>query len=111
MFIDPFLQFVNASAILLGVGLLSEPLAFAYAGWLPGAFLVMFYGYLTCYTGKFLARIALSDPRIRTYADIGQMAFGPASASVISVCFSLELFTFWSVLFCSSSRSNSQRHF
>ncbi|CAE6456113.1 unnamed protein product [Rhizoctonia solani] len=40
----------NAIAILLGVGMLSEPLAFAYAGWIGGFVLIAFYGFLTCYT-------------------------------------------------------------
>ncbi|GAB1519448.1 hypothetical protein RhiTH_002514 [Rhizoctonia solani] len=40
----------NAIAILLGVGMLSEPLAFAYAGWVGGFILITFYGFLTCYT-------------------------------------------------------------
>ncbi|CCO26595.1 Imitation switch two complex protein 1 [Rhizoctonia solani AG-1 IB] len=40
----------NAIAILLGVGMLSEPLAFAYAGWVGGFMLITFYGFLTCYT-------------------------------------------------------------
>ena len=40
----------NAIAILLGIGMLSEPLAFAYAGWTGGMLLIIFYGYITCYT-------------------------------------------------------------
>ena len=33
--------------------MLSEPLAFAYAGWIGGMFLMIFYGYITCYTYVF----------------------------------------------------------
>ncbi|ELU41605.1 transmembrane amino acid transporter domain-containing protein [Rhizoctonia solani AG-1 IA] len=62
----------NAIAILLGVGMLSEPLAFAYAGWVGGS-------KVTFSSAKILARIILSDGRLRTYADIGQKAFGPRS--------------------------------
>ncbi|KAJ7085371.1 transmembrane amino acid transporter protein-domain-containing protein [Mycena belliarum] len=82
----------NSIAILLGIGMLSEPLAFAYAGWGMGFVLIIFYGFISCYTAKILAGIILSDPRLRSYADIGRKAFGPRSTLVISVLFILELF-------------------
>ncbi|KAJ7156133.1 transmembrane amino acid transporter protein-domain-containing protein, partial [Mycena filopes] len=82
----------NSIAILLGIGMLSEPLAFAYAGWGTGLVLIIFYGYISCYTAKILAGIILSDPRLRSYADIGRKAFGPRSTLVISILFCLELF-------------------
>lgn len=40
----------NSIAILLGFGLLAEPLAFSYAGWIIGTLLVISYGMVTCYT-------------------------------------------------------------
>jgi hypothetical protein len=40
----------NCIAVLLGIGMLSEPLAFAYAGWLWGTVLIIFFGLITCYT-------------------------------------------------------------
>ncbi|GJE86038.1 amino acid transporter [Phanerochaete sordida] len=83
----------NAIAILLGIGMLSEPLAFAYAGWIGGMFLMVFYGYITCYTAKILAHIILDDAKLRSYADIGRKAFGPRSSPLISALFCLELFT------------------
>lgn len=43
-------QLFNSIAILLGIGMLSEPLAFAHAGWIGGSILILFYGFLTCYT-------------------------------------------------------------
>ncbi|KAG8737451.1 hypothetical protein FRC10_008168 [Ceratobasidium sp. 414] len=88
----------NAIAILLGVGMLSEPLAFAYAGWIGGFALITFYGFLTCYTAKILAKIILGDGRLRTYADIGQKAFGPRSTVFTSALFCLELFSLSVVL-------------
>ncbi|KAJ7662895.1 transmembrane amino acid transporter protein-domain-containing protein [Mycena rosella] len=72
--------------------MLSEPLAFAYAGWGMGLALIIFYGFISCYTAKILAGIILSDPRLRSYADIGRKAFGPRSTVVISILFCLELF-------------------
>ncbi|KAI0374250.1 hypothetical protein BV20DRAFT_1110835 [Pilatotrama ljubarskyi] len=84
---------INAVAVLFGIGMLSEPLAFAYSGWIGGSILIIGYGYISCYTAKILAHIVLSDPRIRSYADIGRKAFGPRSSPVISLIFGLELFT------------------
>ncbi|TFK76935.1 hypothetical protein BDN72DRAFT_755228 [Pluteus cervinus] len=82
----------NSIAILLGIGMLSEPLAFAYAGWGAGTLLIISYGFISCYTAKILARIILSDPRLRSYSDIGRKAFGPRSTVFISIMFCLELF-------------------
>ncbi|KAI9062988.1 hypothetical protein FKP32DRAFT_1628555 [Trametes sanguinea] len=84
---------LNAVAVLFGIGMLSEPLAFAYAGWIGGSLLIIGYGYISCYTAKILAHIVLEDPRIRSYADIGRKAFGPRSSPLISAIFGLELFT------------------
>ncbi|KAF8585587.1 hypothetical protein K439DRAFT_1646593 [Ramaria rubella] len=72
--------------------MLSEPLAFAYAGWTTGTFLIIFYGFLTCYTAKILARIITADPKLRTYADIGYKAFGRRSTVLTGILFCLELF-------------------
>jgi vesicular inhibitory amino acid transporter len=82
----------NSIAILLGIGMLSEPLAFAYSGWTIGTFLIIAYGYVACYTAKILARVILSDSRLRSYSDIGKKAFGPKVMPFISVMFCLELF-------------------
>ncbi|KAK0456237.1 transmembrane amino acid transporter protein-domain-containing protein [Armillaria borealis] len=82
----------NSIAILLGIGMLSTPLAFAYAGWIPGTILIGFYGFVSCYT-KILAQIIRSDPRLRSYTDIGRKAFGPRSTGIISAIFCLELFS------------------
>ncbi|THH34010.1 hypothetical protein EUX98_g27 [Antrodiella citrinella] len=83
----------NCIAILLGIGMLSEPLAFAYAGWIGGSLLIVFYGFITCYTAKILAHIILSDSKLRSYSDIGRKAFGRASVPWINALFCLELFT------------------
>jgi hypothetical protein len=45
-----FGQVFNATALLLGIGMLSEPLAFSYAGWICGTLLIVLYGIITCYT-------------------------------------------------------------
>ncbi|KAG2368254.1 transmembrane amino acid transporter protein-domain-containing protein [Suillus spraguei] len=82
----------NSIAILMGMGLLSEPLAFAYAGWIGGTVLIVFMGFVNCYTAKILAGIISVDPRLRSYADIGRKAFGPKSTALTTIMFCLELF-------------------
>ncbi|KAM6498264.1 Transmembrane amino acid transporter domain containing protein [Amanita muscaria] len=82
----------NTTAILLGIGVLSEPLAFAYTGWITGTFLLILYAFVSCYTAKILAKEIFSDSRLRTFADIGRKAFGQRSHLTISFLFSLELF-------------------
>ena len=125
----------NSIATLLGVGMLAEPLAFSYTGWGCGTLLLVFYGFLTCYTqvfpsggqvlvdraeysAKILARFIIADPAVRTYADIGRKAFGKKSMNFISLLFCLELFTIAVALvtlygdslgeFLSSTPSNAQ---
>lgn len=82
----------NTVAVLLGMGLMSEPLAFAYAGWGCGTLLLVFYGFSACYTAKILARFIIEDPTVRTYTDIGRRAFGKGSMYFIGVVFCLEIF-------------------
>ena len=43
-------QLFNAVAVLVGIGLLSMPLAFSYAGWAVGSVLLAVFGYVTCHT-------------------------------------------------------------
>ncbi|KAK0481187.1 transmembrane amino acid transporter protein-domain-containing protein [Armillaria luteobubalina] len=82
----------NSIAVLLGVGMLAQPLAFAYAGWLMGTILLVSFGFISCYTAKILARIIRSEPHLKLYTDIGRRAFGTRPTLVISIAFFLELF-------------------
>ena len=43
-------QLLNAVAVLFGIGMLSEPMAFSYAGWIWGTILIIGYGFISCYT-------------------------------------------------------------
>ncbi|KAI9434136.1 transmembrane amino acid transporter protein-domain-containing protein [Lactarius psammicola] len=90
--------FFNATALLIGIGMLSEPLAFSYAGWISGTLIIVSYGFVTCYTAKFLASIVVSDSRIRSYADIGQHAFGTRSMPFVNFLFCFETFSVGVVL-------------
>jgi vesicular inhibitory amino acid transporter len=117
-------QLFNSIAILLGIGMLSEPLAFAYAGWIGGTALLVFMGFLNCYTSvelalfnyvlplttynsaKILARIILEDSRLRSYADIGRKAFGPKSTGLTTIMFCLELSAVRSACFLNEAWSH-----
>lgn len=83
----------NCIAVLLGIGMLSEPLAFSYAGWFLGTLLLAVFGYVTCYTAKFLAHEMSEDLRLRSYADISRKAFGPKSSVLTNTLFLLEVFS------------------
>lgn len=80
--------------MLIGVGLLAEPLAFADAGWVLGSILLLFCALITncehsrsqvwsradlcCFTdtGKMLAKMMVRDPSLLTYADVLIKAYG-----------------------------------
>lgn len=70
------------------------PLAISYAGLIPGTLLFLLCGMVTNYTGKVLAHIMAAEPSLRTYADIGNSAFGPQARLLVSFFFCLEL---WAV--------------
>ncbi|WWC72826.1 uncharacterized protein I206_106790 [Kwoniella pini CBS 10737] len=82
----------NATAVLVGIGLLSMPLAFAYAGWLGGVVMLLGFGWLTCHTAKLLARLIRADPKLMGYTDIGVRALGIWAGGGIHILFCLELF-------------------
>lgn len=44
-------------------------------------------------TAKILARLIYKDPRLKTYADCSQKAFGPRAGIPTSIFFFVELFT------------------
>ncbi|KAJ7462683.1 transmembrane amino acid transporter protein-domain-containing protein [Mycena galericulata] len=78
--------------MLVGIGLLSAPVALSHTGWVMGTVLILSYGFITCYTAKVLGRIMLADTSLRCYSDIGRKAFGTWSTPWISLMFCLELF-------------------
>jgi vesicular inhibitory amino acid transporter len=83
-------------------------LAISYAGLIPGILLFLFCGAVTNYTGKVLAHIMSTEPSLRTYADIGNLAFGPKARLVVSFFFCVELWavaTALIILFGDSARA------
>lgn len=84
----------NCINALVGVGILSLPLALSYSSLTLGIPIFLAAGLLTSYTGKLLWKMMLLDPRLRTYADIGRFAFGDRAQLGIGLLFGAEL---WAV--------------
>lgn len=70
--------------VLCGIGILSTPYAIKEGGWWSLTILVIL-GFVTCYTGVLLKLCLESSPRLQSYPDIGQAAFGVAGRICIGV--------------------------
>ncbi|GKC28227.1 amino acid transporter AVT1I-like protein [Tanacetum coccineum] len=81
----------NGVNTLSGVGILSVPYALSKSGWL-GLLVLVFVALLCFYTGLLLRRCMDSDPRIKSYPDIGQVAYGGKGRAMVSTFLYLELF-------------------
>ncbi|XP_027099462.1 amino acid transporter AVT1I [Coffea arabica] len=81
----------NALNALSGVGILSIPYALSEGGWL--SLTILFLVAVLCYyTGLLLQRCMDVDPLVRTYPDIGELAFGKKGRLTISTFMYLELY-------------------
>lgn len=81
----------NSVNVLIGVGLLSLPLAMKQAGWFLGLLFLLFAAVSTSYTAKILAKCLDVDPGLVTYADLAYVSFGYHARLVTSLLFCLEL--------------------
>ncbi|CAO1627865.1 unnamed protein product [Parajaminaea phylloscopi] len=87
----------NCVNALVGVGILSLPLALSLAGLPLGIALFVVAGLITNYTGKLLWKIMMhsgASQTLATYADIGRYAFGERSTFAVATLFCAEL---WAV--------------
>ncbi|RAL08381.1 putative transporter [Aspergillus homomorphus CBS 101889] len=81
----------NSVNVLIGIGLLSLPLAMKQAGWLIGLTFLLFAAFTTAYTAKILAKCLDVDRSLVTYADLAYISFGHHARLVTSLLFCLEL--------------------
>ncbi|KAL9261934.1 Amino acid transporter AVT1J-like protein [Drosera capensis] len=81
----------NGINTLAGIGILSIPYALSEGGWLSLAFLFI-VALLCWYTGLLLHRCLESNPLIKSYPDIGGLAFGYKGRAFISLFMYFELF-------------------
>ncbi|KAI9147932.1 Vacuolar amino acid transporter 1 [Paramyrothecium foliicola] len=81
----------NSINAIIGIGLLSLPLAFKMSGWIFGLGLLTLNAAVTAYTAKLLAKCMDADASLITYSDVAYVCFGAKARIVVSALFSLEL--------------------
>ncbi len=81
----------NATNVLIGVGILSLPMAMKYAGWVCGTLFLAMAAAVTAYTAKLLGKCMETDNSLITYADLAFISFGQRVRIAVSVLFCLEL--------------------
>jgi vesicular inhibitory amino acid transporter len=81
----------NSVNVLVGVGLLTLPLALKYSGWLIGMIFLAWSAIVTGYTAKLLAKCLDVDSSLITFADLAFVSFGNKARIAVSILFSLEL--------------------
>jgi solute carrier family 32 (vesicular inhibitory amino acid transporter) len=81
----------NSVNVLIGVGLLSLPLAMRYSGWLIGIAFFTYSAVVTQYTAKLLAKCLDVDSSLITFADLAYVSFGNRARIATSILFTLEL--------------------
>jgi len=81
----------NSVNVLIGIGLLSLPLAMKQAGWLLGLLFLVYSALTTSYTAKVLAKCLDVDRTLVTYADLAYISFGQQARLITSFLFCLEL--------------------
>ncbi|KAF2755867.1 vacuolar amino acid transporter-like protein 1 [Pseudovirgaria hyperparasitica] len=81
----------NSVNVLIGVGLLSLPLALKYSGLLIGLIFFTYSAVATAYTAKLLAKCLDVDNSLITFADLAFVSFGKKARIATSILFSLEL--------------------
>ncbi len=81
----------NSVNVLIGVGLLSLPLALKYSGWLVGMSFLAFAAITTRYTAGILAKCLDLDTSMVGFGDIAHKALGQKGSVAVSFIFTLEL--------------------
>ncbi|KAK2355146.1 amino acid transporter AVT1I [Trifolium repens] len=81
----------NVLNALTGIGILSMPYAIYQGGWLSIMLLIIF-GMICCYTALLLERCMNAHQSIKSYADIGEVAFGYKGRAIIAIFIYIELF-------------------
>ncbi|XP_052623028.1 amino acid transporter AVT1B [Lactuca sativa] len=82
---------VNGVNLLCGVALLSTPYAVKEGGWL-GLSIMFIFCVLCFYTGLLLRDCLDTHPRLQTYPDIGEAAFGIPGRLLVSIVLYVELY-------------------
>lgn len=81
----------NSTNVLVGVGILSLPLAIRYTGWLIGLLFFLASALVTSYTAKLLAKCLDADGSLITFGDLAYVSFGAKARVATSLLFVMEL--------------------
>uniref|UniRef100_A0A0E0JKR8 Amino acid transporter transmembrane domain-containing protein n=1 Tax=Oryza punctata TaxID=4537 RepID=A0A0E0JKR8_ORYPU len=82
---------LNLSNVISGIGMLSVPYALSQGGWLSLALFAM-VGAVCFYTGNLIDRCMRADRCVRSYPDIGHLAFGGHGRTAIGLVMYVELY-------------------
>ena len=81
----------NSVNIMIGIGLLSLPLALKQAGFLIGMVFLLLAAAITRYTARLLTKCLDLDIALVTFSDIAWKAFGLKARIVVGLLFTMEL--------------------
>lgn len=81
----------NGINTLIGIGLLSLPLAFNYSGWVFGSIILILCALSTQYTAKLLGKCLEKDESLKTYGDIAYFSFGKIAYTITIITFTIDL--------------------
>ncbi|KAI4109485.1 MAG: hypothetical protein L6R37_000460 [Teloschistes peruensis] len=82
---------LNSINVLVGVGILSLPLALRYSGWLIGMLSLLSAALATRYTAGLLAKCLNQFPRMTHFSELGSAAFGTKTRLAMDVLITMEL--------------------
>ncbi|XP_010691504.2 amino acid transporter AVT1I [Beta vulgaris subsp. vulgaris] len=86
-----FKTFFNGANTILGNGVILVPYALASGGWLS-LILLFTISILATYTGLLVKRCMEVDPKIKSYSDIGEHAFGKIGKIIVSIVLYADLY-------------------
>ncbi|OPB46620.1 transTransmembrane amino acid transporter protein [Trichoderma guizhouense] len=81
----------NSINAIIGVGLLSLPLAFKMSGWVLGLIILTVTAAVTGHTANLLAKCMDYDASLITYSDLAYVSFGTRARIIVSALFTIEL--------------------
>ncbi|KAI4319661.1 hypothetical protein MLD38_033238 [Melastoma candidum] len=82
---------INMVGMLIGLGQLSTPFALENVGW-ASSFLLVSLGVIGAYTSHLLRRCLDENPKLRSYTDIRDAAYGHQSWVIAATFIYLEIF-------------------
>lgn len=84
---------INSLNLLMGMGLLSLPFAFAKLGWLLAITLLSVFCLMALFTACLIAKCMAADSKPTSMLDIADLAFGKSGRLFVGTIYTLELFT------------------